>query len=71
MYYIFYQAVESAVFKNQENGIESLLNYSRENNKKQNITGLLLYIEGTLSNILREKKMPSKNYTVLLSQTKG
>ncbi len=47
MYYIFYQAVESAVFKNLENGIENLLNYSRENNKKLNITGLLLFIEGT------------------------
>lgn len=47
MYYIFYHSVESGIFKNKKVEIENLLLQSRENNKKQNITGILLYIEGT------------------------
>jgi hypothetical protein len=60
MYYIFYQAVESAIFKDRENGIEILLQNAREKNKRLDITGMLLHIEGSFIQYIEGEEVSVK-----------
>jgi hypothetical protein len=59
-YYIFYQAVESAIFEDRENGIEILLQNAREKNKRLDITGMLLHIEGSFIQYIEGEEVSVK-----------